>query len=233
MKIQKFELASKDASSTKGDEARGEPVTSIKLFGRMVVVTDSQKPCSPGAESMESATSNISVENFEVDTEKLVIRLPSDQLNAGLSIETGNHNRKLLPCRAPVRCVGHQKEDTHSAEGKPYASLPLWTLYQGLPFYCLPSYYQTSVQQPTDSRVGEETEEGESLKERSCTGLSSPSVNEGENEEKNLDAVDSRTSPRKSMKGFVPYKRCLAERDANSFAVGMEEREGQRARVCS
>jgi hypothetical protein len=38
---------------------------------------------------------------------------------------------------------------------------------------------------------------------------------------------------KKSGRGFVPYKRCLAERDENSLIVGLEEREGQRARVCS
>lgn len=53
------------------------------------------------------------------------------------------------------------------------------------------------------------------------------------------DAVDSQSphhevviALHKSPGGFVPYKRCLTERDANTF-VGLEERKGQRARVCS
>ncbi|XP_059454559.1 protein REVEILLE 7-like isoform X2 [Corylus avellana] len=218
----KFELASRDTLSTKGDEAMVAPVTSIKLFGREVLVTDSQKPCSPGAEN----------------TEKLPKTLPSNQLDTHLSPEIVDCNWKLLPCRAPVRRVEDMKENTNSAEANPYASLPWWTLCPGLPFYYLPpAYDQSSVQIPADSRVEEKTE-GDILKERSCPGSNSASVSEAENGEKNLNGVDSECqeplhiSPRKSMKGFVPYKRCLAERDRSSSMVVLEEREGQRARVC-
>ncbi|KAI9073171.1 hypothetical protein K1719_044877 [Acacia pycnantha] len=65
-------------------------------------------------------------------------------------------------------------------------------------------------------------------------------VNEMENGDK-LDASDSLCqssnhkggiSP-KSPRGFVPYKRCLAERGVNEFVDGLEERKGQRTRVCS
>lgn len=34
-------------------------------------------------------------------------------------------------------------------------------------------------------------------------------------------------------RGFVPYKRCFGERDVKSTAIVNEEREQQRARVCS
>lgn len=182
-------------------------------------MTDSQKPCSPGAEN----------------TEKLLKPLPSNQLDTHLSPEIVDCNWKLLPCRAPVRSVEHPKGNASSAEANPYASLPWWTLCPGMPFYYLPH-----VQRPTDSCAEEKTER-DILKERSCPGSNSASVSEAENREKNLDGVDSECqerlhkgsiSPCKSMKGFVPYKRCVSERDRNSSVVVLEERERQRARVC-
>ncbi|XP_030940566.1 protein REVEILLE 7-like isoform X1 [Quercus lobata] len=239
-KLQKFESASKETLSTDGDEAMGAIVSSIKLFGRTVLVTDSQKPCSPGAENIDSPTSKAILENLDIDTEKFPETLPSNQLDTHLSLEIVNCDWRLLPCRAPVQCMEHQKENTNSAEANPYASLPWLALYQGLPYYHLPSYNQTSVQIPTYSCVEEKTKERDILKEKSCSGSNSVSASEVENEGKNLDAVDSqfqetrgRINPCKSMKGFAPYKRCLAERDANSSVIVLEEREGQRARVCS
>ena len=144
MKLQKFESASKETLSTDGDEAMGAIVSSIKLFGRTVLVTDSQKPCSPGAENIDSPTSKTILENLNIDTEKFPETLPSNQLDTHLSLKIVNCDWRLLPCRAPVQCVEHQKEKTNSAEANPYASLPWLALYQGLPYYHLPSYNQTS-----------------------------------------------------------------------------------------
>lgn len=222
MNVQKLELASKDALGNMGDEATGAPITSIKLFGRTVIVTDFLKPCSSGAENSESPTSDKSQEN--IDT-KLV-----------------NYNCESLPCQAPDRCMEHRKENADSAGAKHYASLPWWTLYQGLPFYYSPAYNQTLVQVPSGSCVEEQTNESNIGKKKSCTSSNSAIINEVENGEKNLVGVDSesqetlherRISPYKHMKGFVPYKRCRAERDSSSSMMVMEEREGQRTRVCS
>lgn len=239
MNIQKFELASKGTLSTEGDEATGEPITSIKLFGRTVLVTQSRNPCPPGTGITESLTSNISVENSVDDREGLVKRLLYGQLDV---LEIDNGKSKLLPYQAPVKCVEHLKENTNSAEASRCVSLPWWSLYQSPPFCYFPSYNQTSVQVHTDSYVEVDTIEGDVMKESSCTSSNSASVNEVEKGEKNSDAVDSesqkplrreRISSCNSMRGFVPYKRCLAQRDANSSVVDMDEREGQRARVCS
>ncbi|KAL1541920.1 ER-phagy receptor 1, variant 2 [Salvia divinorum] len=47
---------------------------------------------------------------------------------------------------------------------------------------------------------------------------------------RNIDVVESSSPP---GKGFVPYKRCLAERDDQSSMSLLQGREGRRARVCS
>lgn len=232
----KFDLACKDPPSTKGNETLVVPVTSIKLFGRKLLVPDSQKPYSPDAESTESTTSTIQ-QNAESDTEKLRESLPSNQLDKCLSPETVDCNWKLLPCGGPDRCVGNQKETTNTAEANRSAFLPWWTLYPSVPFYYLNPYNPSLAQIPTDSCMQEKTQ-----MEASCNGSNSASVSEVESGEKNLDGVGSQCqqplqkrsiSPCKSMKGFVPYKRCVSERDRNSSVLVSDEREAQRPRVCS
>ncbi|OVA19675.1 SANT/Myb domain [Macleaya cordata] len=46
------------------------------------------------------------------------------------------------------------------------------------------------------------------------------------------ETLKQKTSSEKCMKGFVPYKRCLAESDIQSSGIVGEEREGQRIRLC-
>jgi hypothetical protein len=74
--------------------------------------------------------------------------------------------------------------------------------------------------------MAERSEEKEILNERSFTGSNAGSVGELENVEKSLDVVDSQCRQ-------LPYKRCLGDRDVKSTVIVYEERERQRARVCS
>ncbi|XP_047956309.1 protein REVEILLE 2-like [Salvia hispanica] len=64
--------------------------------------------------------------------------------------------------------------------------------------------------------------------EDSLVGSNSGSTSGLNGDGRNIDVVES-SSPQ-SQKGFVPYKRCLAERDDQS---SMSLREGRRARACS
>ncbi|KAK9278740.1 hypothetical protein L1049_028316 [Liquidambar formosana] len=229
-----FDLGSKDNGCTKGEEATDAPLTTIKLFGRTVLVTASQKPSSLVMENFSTAPSNSFQENFDIDNENSVQALQLNQSDTQSSLGMICNNWGPWSCGAPVfHCMEFQKEDNNSVVAPRDAPLPWWTLYQGLPFPSLSSYNPT----PIDSCVEERARE----KEKSCTGSNTGSIGEVENGEKNLDAVDSscqhhypeeRPSPRKCMKGFVPYKRCLAERDGSSSVIVVEEQEAQRARVC-
>ncbi|CAN1265766.1 Protein REVEILLE 7 [Linum perenne] len=84
------------------------------------------------------------------------------------------------------------------------------------------------------------------LEERSCTGSDAGSTSEIIPRERSIEAVECESSwiklsndTRSSMttrgltRGFMPYKRCLADRDMKSALVASEERDQQRARVCS
>ncbi|KAK4426995.1 protein REVEILLE 1 [Sesamum alatum] len=63
------------------------------------------------------------------------------------------------------------------------------------------------------------------------------SISEANTENRNNEASEgkqlSSTGKKEPAKGFVAYKRCLAERDGRSSMSLLQEREGQRARVCS
>ncbi|KAJ4713607.1 protein REVEILLE 1 [Melia azedarach] len=224
---------SKDSVCIKGDAAVVPTCSSIKLFGTTVLITDSHKPYLPGAESYKSPKSNCSQENLDIDKKSYVQSVPSKHLDTCLSVgmvaSSSSDGKFVFPH------MGFQKESTSIAETCPNSYLPLWSLCQGVSFSNCRSYNYHSV--PTPIEI---LKEKETLNERSCTGSSTGSVSVLENREKSTDAaVDSQcrqSSPSSRAipgKGFVPYKRCLAESDINSSVAVSEERERQRARVCS
>ncbi|GMJ06668.1 hypothetical protein HRI_004336000 [Hibiscus trionum] len=199
-------------------DATDVPFTSIKLFGKTVEVKDSGKP----------STSKNGGEGNDVVGERLVQALPSTCLDLHLSVV---NNWSMVPSKSSL---SHSDKNDH-VEYTGNAPVPCWALYQGLPFYYLTSFNQTRK----DSCVEERMNEKETLNERSSTGSNTGSVSQTENREKNSDSVDSqcqnlspegKMTPQKSNKGFVPYKRCLAERDM-SVSEGRER--AQKARVCS
>ncbi|KAK1589133.1 hypothetical protein Q3G72_030801 [Acer saccharum] len=228
----KCEPQSKDTVCVNGNATSVQPGTSIKLFGRTVLVTDFQKPCSPGVDT---------------DNKSLVQTLPSKQLDTQLSLGMISSNWNTSLSGSPVFAnMELSKENTDTAEACSSASLSLLASHQGL----TSSFVVSNDQNPAvtlieSSSVNERSKEKDIVNERSCTGSSTGSVSELETRERNSDtAVDSqcrqqpfssaRTNSSKRTKGFVPYKRCLAEIEMNSSSMfASDEQERQRARVCS
>ncbi|XP_031248639.1 protein REVEILLE 7-like isoform X2 [Pistacia vera] len=235
----KIEPHSKESVYIKGDAVLAPPCATIKLFGKTVLVTGSHKPYPSDTECYESPITKSSQENLNIDNVNSINLFSSKKLETHLSLGMVSGNLKPSASEAP--CMETQKENG-IAESSPNASLPCWpTMYQGLPFFYVMSDNQNSVAALVESNVKDM--EKEMLHERSCTGSSTGSVSELENRERNSDAaVDShcrqscspvQASPCNSRKGFVPYKRCFLEEDMKSSIVVSEERERQRARVCS
>lgn len=235
-----IEPQSKDSECTKGDAAVAPTCTSIKLFGRTVLVTDSRKPDSLGADSYESPISKSSQENLDVDKENFVQTAPSKHLDMHLLLGMASSNCNPSSQIGPVfQNMELEKESTYVAEASPNTYLPWCSVYRGVPFFHLMSNNQNLAATPTEFSVKDK----EILNEGSCTGSSNGSVSELEIREKSSDvAVDSqrqqlcplsRARSSKHMKGFVPYKRCLAGNEIRSSVIVSEERERQRARVCS
>ena len=218
--IQKSNAVFKDSVCAKADATTVVPFTSIKLFGKTVQVEDSRKP-SIVAENLKSQTSKTGQEDIDAVSEKLVQALPLTYLDTHLSLGPVIDGWSTVPSRAnfyPYLEIHPDKNDHVES------TLPWWAFYQGLPFYYITSFNQTHV----DSRVEERMKEKEILNERSCSGSDTGSVSQAENSQKNSDSVDSqcehscpegKTTPQKCSKGFVPYKRCLAERDLSSSVV--------------
>ncbi|TXG50955.1 hypothetical protein EZV62_023479 [Acer yangbiense] len=228
----KCEPQSKDTVCVDGNATSVQPCMSIKLFGRTVLVTDFQKPCSPGVDT---------------DNKSVVQTLPSKQLDTHLSLGMMSSNWNTSLSGSPIFAnMELSKEKTDTAEACSSASLSLLASHHGLPS----SYVMSNDQNPAvtlieSSSVNEGSKEKDIVNERSCTGSSTGSVSELETRERNSDtAVDSqcrqqpfssaRTNSSKRTKGFVPYKRCLAEIEMNSSSMfASDEQERQRARVCS
>lgn len=247
----KSEFSSKESECLKEDAANMPHITSIKLFGRTVSMVGNQKSLNVDDENIKSVT-NESDEVVDVDNEKLGKLGVSEKLDTQLSLGLCCGNWHMTSDETIVTSTENPNQNLCSLD----ASLPSWSFYQGLPtFYLRPCNNKVLNPIPVRPSLKAMTREEES----SCTGSNTESVCDMENQGKNLDDVDSRSqkhqvrsvfgcrpedilssnqikhqeegvTPQKSARGFVPYKRCLAERDGNSL---MEEREGQRARVCS
>lgn len=191
--------------------------TSIKLFGKTVVVTDIPKQCSEVAEN--SMSPNYVAVKSELD-DKHVQGLESSNSNSQVVFG-------ILPNSAAPSCL--PQPSLNPAACYPFGdmfALPWFTWYQGMAYPYTPSWKETSS--TPHSNYGEIKNELDG--ERSLAGSNSGSANEGN---QNSHAAESKDQSNSGKKGFVPYKRCLAERDDKSSISFLQEREGQRARVCS
>ncbi|MED6110591.1 hypothetical protein PIB30_044512 [Stylosanthes scabra] len=108
---------------------------------------------------------------------------------------------------------------------------PWWILSHNRPFIPL---HKESEGKNLDSDLGE-FESKEVQKEPSWTGSNTSSVSDEENTAKSKEQATSciRVRPRTCGKGFVPYKRCMADREKNHYysTVTCEKREEQRIKL--
>ncbi|XP_024170255.1 protein REVEILLE 7 isoform X1 [Rosa chinensis] len=212
----KDESASKYTSTTEGDAATVGGSTSIKLFGRTVLVSDLHKQSPPDTKDCTLSISMAKRENYEIECGKFGQPLQWDQSDTRLSLGGVVSNWNSLACGSTIDRAEHQNESPKSVQANPDAPHPLpW--WVNLPFCQVIR---------VDSRVDEQLKE----KERSCAGSNDGSVS-------SIDSLceEARSVvPCNSRKGFVPYKRCLADTNRNSSVIVSEEmRDRQRARVCS
>ncbi|KAJ4974595.1 hypothetical protein NE237_007769 [Protea cynaroides] len=155
-----------------------------------------------------------------------------------------------------------QKESQHPVEVATAAALPWWALYGGVPSPFLPPQNQNSSRTPDYCMEGisedkDIQKEGSWTGSNSASvndiGLGDKNGDAVDSESTEFNCYmeekepglffrlkPSETSafsqPKASTsqfkKGFVPYKRCIAERDPCSAGTIGEEREGQKIRLC-
>ncbi|KAI4374462.1 hypothetical protein MLD38_012453 [Melastoma candidum] len=205
-----FDLSSKNTSSPDG--IGGMEGTSVRLFGRKVVVTELPKTCL--SNTVDS----------KMDGEDMVLE--------DSSVPTMNLTGVQLSLAIPVIQV-EQEEGPQFMKFKPECSVQWWPFYQAPPYlYFAPVNLALMPRHVAFQPI-------HSADELENSGDSSTS--ELVNIDKNINMAESgdqkshykkMVSQDNSKKGFVPYKRCLAERDVTSPVVVLEERETQRTRVC-
>lgn len=228
MLSQKSEISSKETECFKEDAANMSPIPSIKLFGKTVSIVSDHKSVKEEDENIKPITFKSDIAN-DAENEKIGQEGVSEQIDTQLSLATCCVNCNLTPDEAKMT----------NNECAPDASLPWWSLYQGFPAFCLRPSNHHQILNPLPLRPSLKVKTR--VEDSSCTGSNTESVCEMENQSKNSDTGDSQCKKyheegvitEKSGRGFVPYKRCLAERDGSSFIGALEERKGQRARVCS
>ncbi|CAK9169792.1 unnamed protein product [Ilex paraguariensis] len=236
-----LELFPQDDDLVKESSTEAASTQSLKLFGKTVLVTDSHRPASP-----------------TTGTSKLL----AQDMNDGKPVQTMPWNimpTSALPAAASAALyyVPLPNENSDLVEAGSFPSLPWWNFFGGMPFPFSQLHNPVSVKAYSSSD-GQQAQDKEIQKDGSWTGSNTGSVNAGEDGDKNWDVetqshqlssdkgeimqkltlafkpsgLVQRTSPCKSSRGFVPYKRCLAERDVQSSTVTGEEREEQRIRLC-
>ncbi|XP_044504458.1 protein REVEILLE 1-like isoform X2 [Mangifera indica] len=232
------------AKEVSADEAS---TVSLKLFGRTVLVPKSHRPSSPIAGTPESLPS-------DMDEGRPLQLLP---LSSGNAKYAWSHHSDAA---TGSFCYMQSPDgNLHQVEASA-APLQLWTLYGSLPFPISPYHKQETVTMHLDSKW-QEIQDKEFQKEGSWTGSNSKSVNKEDNFDKNSDSETQsiqfsfdkeekepnvifelkpseksafsviKASPDKSMKGFVPYKKRVAVREAPPSTITGDERVKQRIRL--
>ncbi|KAG6584445.1 Protein REVEILLE 7, partial [Cucurbita argyrosperma subsp. sororia] len=223
----------------KVDNKLHSPVRSIKLFGRTVMVTGDKQPPGHDFEVTKSlAFDGDSKNTCQAYAEKPVQILPSKHVDVNLALGMDNNGDwNMSPGGAPTNTLGNQDKSVPYMKAMPNAPQTCWSLCQNVPYFYLAPSDQTSTGTCTDHVMEERIQDDNSLESScadSCSG--SPSKNENENQSPEVKCQEpclvGRGNANESKKGFVPYKRCLAQRDTSSALIVSEEREGRRARVC-
>lgn len=233
---------------------------SLKLFGRTVLVTDNQKPSS-SVSNIPQCRKSLSHADIDSNQEKLDVQKSTQASlvnTAEINFSGNSYNKMCNPWHygVPHWFYGLQLHQGNSNSPGATVSLPWWVSYGNVKFPHSHSSNLNLKEAPSDSSLGISVDKGTN-KEGSWTGSNSASVSEmGEGEKKN-EAVDSLrddkeqtavfqlkasensafSSPRvmgcgNRGKGFMPYKRCVAERDIQYSNVDDSERPEQRIRLC-
>ncbi|TMW90178.1 hypothetical protein EJD97_016109 [Solanum chilense] len=205
-------------NSCNGEKLAVEPPSaSIKLFGKTVFVPDANNLAPP-------APYNTEKEN-EISNEDVLHGFQANQANSPfiLAMVPGN----MIP---PASWLSQNmlENNPETTAAFPAATISWWSWYQDLLYRSISLCGQTTMETASHCQ-GLKDEEPQ--REGSSTGSSIGSGSEVDDGNRSCETVDSKCTTK--IKGFVPYKRCLAERDGKSSGAVLEERESQRVRVCS
>lgn len=221
--MQNFELFSQDTACSIEHPATREPHASIKLFGKTVVVRDTPKQSLAVGENSKSLPPYAIDENYDVNSEKPIHGFTSNNLNSRVAFGF------VYNSATPPRCLPQHSLSNMYFNTENHSSLPFWVYHKGLVYPYVSSCIPIGAENAVDSPLREELKNEELQMKRTSADSDGRLIIEVNSE---CDSFESKRKE-KYKKGFEPYKRCVAERDMNSSISVLEERAGQRTRVCS
>ncbi|KAJ6811596.1 protein REVEILLE 2-like [Iris pallida] len=228
-----------------------EQVPCLKLFGKTVMLTDKHKPSSPGAGNTTqdpNSPPTLGIGSQErsahVDLGAPAQNFLEGSIHGDLPLGLGKSawsawSGGMLPMFYPLPSYG---DITNPSEAR-IIPLPWWGMCAGnLPqFPFIHQQEEISRQVMSQQPFAEALTEKESQKECSWTGSNTaPASEEGVNTVSLQSVANDRTSTRckrscsdASAKGFVPYKRCVVEKEVqqNSRSVA-DDGDGQSVGLC-
>lgn len=238
----KLELFTQDHAFVKEGSIEVSSTQCLKLFGKTVLVTDTCRPSSPtsGAGKVQLSDHN--------NGGKTSLTLAWDSQPKKVNLGDSKCSRNALPWGAPSPVCPRSEQSEcrntlemshcHSlpwltCQGNPYS--PLVQIHSPIPLKAQPSFDNKELHIVQSCKPGSSTGSGVELNvEVKSSELLYEDVEKNEcvqpfsvSKPGTKSFFKQRTgSSSKRAKGFVPYKRCLADRD------GGEEREEQRIRLC-
>lgn len=231
-------VALEDNVHTRETSAKEAPTQTLKLFGRIVFVTDSQRPSSPTLETCKPQSPNVH------DEEKHVERLPWNVAAMESSTQNVEHTWSHFPQHSHMALhLMHcpENESSNLVTSGAATTLPWWSFYRDLPFPFMPINEEEQREGSVDSNNGKNQDKEVDKKEGSWSGSITGSQNDDEysntKEKKELNSAfqlkpSSKLTFPELRKGFYPYKRCLAVGDSKSSTITEEEREEKRTCLC-
>lgn len=239
----KLELFPEDNDFVKEGSDEASSTQCLKLFGKTVLVTDTHMPSStsgqvsPTDENDETASRTLPRSSFptkylpwdsECPRSTFTIGTPTPSYYFPTPYGSSGPNQSVSSPLLPW--------------GSSYASaaVPCTQVHNPIPMKGRPLFNDKDL------------ESKETQKEGSSTGSNAESVDAELSGDKNMEIeaqssrnlveesvranvhslFERRANSTKRVKGFVPYKRCLAERGISSSTLTGEEREEQRTRLC-
>ncbi|XP_075504964.1 protein REVEILLE 7-like [Primulina tabacum] len=212
----KFELASETTVFSTDNPSTEESCASIKLFGKTVLVRDLSKQSLQLIENSKSLPLDPMDVTPENNSEKLFQNFHAHKSEFVQSA--------LTPFSLPTHLLKSVSSHMENVFG-----LSWWYWYQTLVHNHLTSCKLKAAEKAENPLCSEAFKEEDRQKKESLSGSNHGSISEASRQSDR----ESNSTKKECLKGFVPYKRCLAEREDKSAMSFLQERESRRARVCS
>lgn len=247
----KLELFPQDDDFVQEGSVETSSTPCLKLFGKTVLFTESQKPScpTPGTCKIEGDV------NDEASLPAVSWNIISMKYTA--SDSECSSSTLALGTPSPFYILPSQNENQWPNGCASSTLLPCGSSCASASFSCIQVLNPIPVKGRPIFKDGD-LEDKQNQKEGSSTGSNVEPVSAEMGGDKNMDikgqssrhplekagkelssirpretpSLVQRASSTKRIKGFVPYKRCLAESGINSSMLSGEEREEQRTRLC-